>query len=68
MRTVTGDAVLAAVQNSPTPLSAGQVGELIGVSRATAQRCLASLFSAHLLRMSPRHGTTGRPEQEHRVP
>jgi response regulator of citrate/malate metabolism len=68
VRTVTGDAVLTAVRNSPTPLSAGQVGELIGVSRATAQRYLASLVSAHLLRMSLRYGTTGRPEQEYRVP
>ncbi|MFJ8824193.1 response regulator [Streptomyces sp. NPDC102467] len=67
-RTVTGDAVLTAVRDSPTPLSAGQVGELIGVSRATAQRYLASLVSTDLLRMSLRYGTTGRPEQEYRTP
>lgn len=67
-RTVTGDAVLTAVRTSPTPLSAGQVGELIGVSRATAQRYLASLVSSGLLRMSLRYGTTGRPEQEYRMP
>lgn len=67
-RSVTGDAVLSAVRNSTAPLSAGQVGELIGVSRATAQRYLASLVTAGRLRMSLRYGTTGRPEQEYRVP
>ncbi|MEU4654147.1 response regulator [Streptomyces sp. NPDC023723] len=67
-RTVTGDAVLTAVRDSAAPLSAGQVGELIGVSRATAQRYLASLVSSGLLRMSLRYGTTGRPEQEYRMP
>ncbi|NEB80305.1 response regulator [Streptomyces sp. SID14478] len=67
-RTVTGDAVLTTVRNAPAPLSAGEVGELIGVSRATAQRYLAALVSANLLRMSLRYGTTGRPEQEYRTP
>lgn len=67
-RTVTGDAVLTAVRNSSAPLSAGQVSELIGVSRATAQRYLASLVASGLLRMSLRYGTTGRPEQEYRMP
>ncbi|MYW69802.1 response regulator [Streptomyces sp. SID8379] len=66
--TVTGDAVLTTVRSSTTALSAGQVGGLIGVSRATAQRYLASLVSAGLLRMSLRYGTTGRPEQEYRMP
>ncbi|MFE6162617.1 response regulator [Streptomyces sp. NPDC056486] len=66
-RTVTADAVLTAVRNSPKPLSAGEVGELIGVSRATAQRYLASLVSSGLLRMTLRYGTTGRPEQEYRM-
>ncbi|WP_266710346.1 response regulator [Streptomyces sp. NBC_00102] len=65
-RTLTGDAVLATVHTSPEPLSAAQVGELIGVSRATAQRYLASLVSAGRLRMNLRYGTTGRPEQEYR--
>ncbi|MEV8566157.1 response regulator [Streptomyces sp. NPDC051322] len=68
IRTVTGDAVLTAVRDSEVPLSAGQVGELIGVSRATAQRYLAGLVTAGLLRMKLRYGATGRPEQEYRMP
>jgi response regulator of citrate/malate metabolism len=67
-RTVTGDAVLSAVRNSDAPLSAGQVGALIGISRATAQRYLAGLVTSGLLRMKLRYGATGRPEQEYRAP
>ncbi|MFJ8671916.1 helix-turn-helix domain-containing protein [Streptomyces sp. NPDC093589] len=64
-RTVTGEAVLSSVRNSGTPMSAGEVGELIGVSRATAQRYLAGLVTSGLLRMNLRYGATGRPEQEY---
>ncbi|WP_405912093.1 response regulator [Streptomyces sp. NBC_00963] len=67
-RTVTGDAVLSAVRGSASPLSAGEVGALIGVSRATAQRYLAGLVTSGLLKMKLRYGTTGRPEQEYRIP
>ncbi|WP_405781340.1 response regulator [Streptomyces sp. NBC_00859] len=67
-RTVTGDAVLSAVRGSAAPLSAGEVGALIGVSRATAQRYLAGLVTGGLLRMKLRYGATGRPEQEYRIP
>ncbi|MGW2841126.1 response regulator [Streptomyces sp. NPDC001493] len=66
--TLTGDAVLKTVRNSPAPLSAAEVGELIGVSRATAQRYLAALVTSGRLKMHLRYGTTGRPEQEYRVP
>ncbi|OON82888.1 response regulator [Streptomyces tsukubensis] len=66
--TPTGDLVLSAVKNSPAPMSAGEVGALLGVSRATAQRYLAGLVTSGLLRMRLRYGTTGRPEQEYRVP
>lgn len=65
--TLTGDAVLKTVRNSPAPLSAAEVGELIGVSRATAQRYLAALVTSGRLKMHLRYGTTGRPEQEYRV-
>ncbi|WP_328317104.1 response regulator transcription factor [Streptomyces sp. NBC_00388] len=67
-RTVTGEAVLSAVRSSASPLSAGEVGSLIGVSRATAQRYLAGLVTSGLLRMKLRYGATGRPEQEYRIP
>ncbi|MET9529169.1 response regulator [Streptomyces sp. NPDC006649] len=67
-RTVTGDAVLSAVRGSASPLSAGEVGALIGVSRATAQRYLAGLVTSGLLKMKLRYGATGRPEQEYRIP
>ena len=46
------------------PLSAAEVAEAIGVSRATAQRYLATLASSGEVTIGLRYGTTGRPEQE----
>lgn len=54
--------LLKALQASPEPLTAAQVGEAIGVSRATAQRHLARLAEQQTVTVSLRYGTTGRPE------
>ncbi|GAA0465628.1 response regulator [Streptomyces olivaceiscleroticus] len=64
-QTVTRELVLAAVDDSGTPLSAGEVAAQIGVSRATAQRYLADLVTRGRLRMRLRYGAAGRPEQEY---
>ncbi|WP_258052606.1 response regulator [Streptomyces sp. Ru73] len=64
-QTVTRELVLAAVDGSDAPLSAGEVAERIGVSRATAQRYLADLVTRGRLRMRLRYGAAGRPEQEY---
>ncbi|UGT68649.1 response regulator [Nocardia gipuzkoensis] len=61
----TKEAVLQAILDAGTPLSAGEVAGAIGVSRATAQRYLAALVAAGTVRMSLRYGSTGRPEQEY---
>ncbi|MBF6330121.1 response regulator [Nocardia transvalensis] len=61
----TRDLVLQAVRASSTPLSAAEVSALTGVSRATAQRYLATLVGSGALRMQLRYGSTGRPEQEY---
>jgi response regulator of citrate/malate metabolism len=61
----TKDAVLRAIADAASPLSAGEVASAIGVSRATAQRYRAGLVAGGTVRMSLRYGTTGRPEQEY---
>ncbi|AKE88872.1 MULTISPECIES: response regulator [Rhodococcus] len=67
-RSVTKELVLQALSSSNTPMSAGEVAATIGVSRATAQRYLAALVTKGQLRMQLRYGSTGRPEQEYRLP
>ncbi|MQY21250.1 response regulator [Nocardia macrotermitis] len=61
----TKDLVLRAVRDAPAALSAAEVSAATGISRATAQRYLATLVGAGALRMRLRYGSTGRPEQEY---
>jgi response regulator of citrate/malate metabolism len=56
--------VLQALQGSDIAMSAAEVSAAIGISRATAQRYLASLAAAGDVKVGLRYGTTGRPEQE----
>jgi len=56
--------VLQALRTSEQPMSAAEVSAAIGISRATAQRYLAVLATAHDVTVGLRYGTTGRPEQE----
>jgi response regulator of citrate/malate metabolism len=56
--------VLQALRTSGQPMSAAQVSAAIGISRATAQRYLASLATSREVSVGLRYGTTGRPEQE----
>ena len=56
--------VLEALAAAEHPLSAAEVAEATGVSRATAQRYLATLAGAGEVTVGLRYGTTGRPEQE----
>ena len=56
--------VLAALRTSGQPMSAAEVSAAIGISRATAQRYLASLATSREVTVGLRYGTTGRPEQE----
>lgn len=56
--------VLQALDGAEHALSAAEVAEAIGVSRATAQRYLATLATSGEVTVGLRYGTTGRPEQE----
>ncbi|MFE0464462.1 response regulator [Kitasatospora sp. NPDC058965] len=58
--------VLAALRADAADLSASQVAERTGVSRATAQRYLSYLVREGLVRLELRYGTTGRPEHRYR--
>lgn len=56
--------VLQALRASDKPMSSVEVSAAIGVSRATAQRYLATLATTGDVTIGLRYGTTGRPEQE----
>jgi response regulator of citrate/malate metabolism len=60
--------VLQQVRTAPQALSATEVAEQLGVSRATAQRYLADLVRRGLVDLSLNYGTTGRPEHRYHVP
>jgi response regulator of citrate/malate metabolism len=57
--------VLQAVRVAGDPVSAAEVAERVGVSRATAQRYLSYLESHALVRLQLRYGATGRPEHRY---
>ncbi|MEU0504482.1 response regulator [Nocardia sp. NPDC005998] len=61
----TKDLVLHTILEATAPLSAAEVATAIGISRATAQRYLATLVATGSVQMGLRYGTTGRPEQEY---
>lgn len=56
-----------AMRTARRDLSAAEVAELTGVSRATAQRYLSYLVKEGLARLELRYGTTGRPEHRYRA-
>ena len=63
---VTADAIRDALQAAPDALTAQDVAEATGVSRATAQRYLADLVAAGRVELGLRYGSTGRPEHRYR--
>nr|WP_235215398.1 response regulator [Phaeacidiphilus oryzae] len=56
-----------AVRSAGRDLSAYDVAELTGVSRATAQRYLSYLAREGVVRLELRYGSTGRPEHRYRA-
>lgn len=54
-----------AVSSAAGDISAAEVGQLIGISRATAQRYLSYLERHGIVRMQLRYGSTGRPEHRY---
>ena len=62
---VTADAIRDALQGSDDALTAQDVADATGVSRATAQRYLADLVAAGRVELGLRYGSTGRPEHRY---
>jgi response regulator of citrate/malate metabolism len=56
-----------AVASADEDISADEVAELTGISRATAQRYLNYLERHGVVRMQLRYGTAGRPKQRYRM-
>ena len=62
---VTSRLITEALTRSADPRSAVEIAEELGISRATAQRYLASLAAAGKVTVSLRYGATGRPEHQY---
>ena len=62
---VTADAVRDLLVAASEPLTAAEVADATGVSRATAQRYLSDLSRSGRVALSLRYGTTGRPEHRY---
>lgn len=54
-----------AVRSAPSAVSAADIAEQVGVSRATAQRYLSYLAQHGIVRLQLRYGATGRPEHRY---
>lgn len=62
-RSATEQLVLAALGDDEA--SAAEIGESVGISRATAQRHLAALAARNVVEVRLRYGATGRPEHRY---
>ncbi|GAB3491909.1 response regulator [Flexivirga sp.] len=61
------ESVLRAVRDAGADLSATEVAQRIGVSRATAQRYLSYLEQHGIVKLQLRYGSAGRPEHRYRL-
>ena len=59
---VTADAIVEVLRRAEEAVTAADVAEATGVSRATAQRYLSDLVRDGRARLTLRYGSTGRPE------
>jgi response regulator of citrate/malate metabolism len=57
--------VLEIVTSAPAPIGAAEVADILGASRPTAQRYLATLVKKQLLDLDLAYGSTGRPEHRY---
>ncbi|GAA1846142.1 response regulator [Brevibacterium marinum] len=58
----TSGRIYATLEGADRPLTALEVSEAVGISRATAQRHLAKLAESRAVTVSLQYGSTGRPE------
>ncbi len=63
----TASLLVNALADAEGPLSAGELAERVGVSRATAQRYLVLLGEAGRVELTLRYGATGRPEHRYNL-
>ena len=59
--------ILEALSDMGDELSAAELADRVGISRATAQRYLALLADAGQVRLTLRYGRAGRPEHRYRL-
>jgi response regulator of citrate/malate metabolism len=62
---VTARLVAQQLRRTDSPVTAAGIAEQLGISRATAQRCLAALSEEGRASMTLRYGSTGRPEHRY---
>jgi len=63
----TAEQIVAVLRDAGDGLSAVEVAERVGISRATAQRYLSALARSEVVRLELRYGATGRPEHRYRL-
>jgi len=63
----TAEQIVTVLRDARDDLSALEVAERVGISRATAQRYLSALTRNEIVRLELRYGTTGRPEHRYRL-
>jgi response regulator of citrate/malate metabolism len=63
----TAEQIVNALREAQHGLSAVEVAERVGISRATAQRYLSALARSDDVRLELRYGTAGRPEHRYRL-
>jgi response regulator of citrate/malate metabolism len=63
----TAERIVAELHDTDESLSAVDVAERVGISRATAQRYLSSLAQAEVVRLELNYGSAGRPEHRYRL-
>jgi response regulator of citrate/malate metabolism len=63
----TAQLVLQALTEADVPVSANELAQRTGISRATAQRYLSTLADTGTVRLQLRYGSTGRPEHRYEL-
>jgi len=63
----TAEQIVTVLRDARDDLSALEVAERVGISRATAQRYLSALARSEVVRLELRYGATGRPEHRYRL-
>jgi two-component system CitB family response regulator len=63
----TAGLILGALEHAPGPVSASELADEVGLSRATVQRYVAQLADSGSIKRTMRYGATGRPEHRYHM-